>query len=192
MIREAKLPADFPPPGPTQQVIIKHYPPCRMATVRRSEVDGKGDDRLFMPLFNHIQSRKISMTSPVVMDFVAAPAGTSAPATSASASAAPAIEPAQPPVAMSFVYATTQTGQVGTDGLVSVHDAPAMTVLSVGVRGSYDAVRFRLGMKLIAQWLTAHAGQYEIVGPPRFLGYNSPFVPWFLRFGEVQVPVRRI
>ena len=32
----------------------------------------------------------------------------------------------------------------------------------------------------------------EVVGPPRYLAYNSPFVPGFLKFGEVQLPVANI
>lgn len=32
----------------------------------------------------------------------------------------------------------------------------------------------------------------EICGPPRMLSYNSPFVPWFLRISEVQLPVREV
>ena len=29
----------------------------------------------------------------------------------------------------------------------------------------------------------------RVVGPPRYLAHNSPFVPGFLKFGEVQLPV---
>jgi hypothetical protein len=176
MVHEADLPAGFPPPGPVEKVIVKTYPAARAATVLATDVKGKGQDRLFMPLFNHIQKNNISMTSPVVMDFPPADAA----------------QPATPPIAMSFVYATTQTSQTGRDGIVSVHDMAPLTVLSVGVRGSYDAVRFNQGMKLINQYLAAHPGTFTIAGPPRFLGYNSPFVPWFMKFGEVQLPVREV
>ena len=30
-----------------------------------------------------------------------------------------------------------------------------------------------------------------IEGPPRMLAYNSPFVPWFAKYSEVQIPVAR-
>ena len=174
MVHEAKLPEGFPKAGPVGEVVVKTYPPCRIATVSGGDLPGKGQDRMFMPLFNHIQKEKISMTSPVVMDF--APVSGDAPAL--------------PPVAMSFVYGNEQIGQTGKDGIVRVHDLPAVTVLSVGVRGSYDGENFRKGMSAINQWLASHPKTYTVAGPPRFLGYNSPFVPWFLRFGEVQVPVR--
>jgi hypothetical protein len=184
MIHEAKLPAGFPPPGPIGQVIVKTYPACRVATVLAADVKGKGEDRLFMPLFNHIQQQKISMTSPVVMDF--------APSTAAEGSPPPSPQPApQPPISMSFLYANEQIGQPGRAGVVTVHDVPPITVLSVGVRGRYDGAHFLSGMKAIDDYISAHPRMYEIAGTPRFLGYNSPFVPWFLRYGEVQVPVRR-
>ena len=176
MLHEAKLPDGFPEAGPVGEVIVKTYPPCRLATVAGADLPGKGQDRMFMPLFNHIQKEKISMTSPVVMDFAATPAD-----------AAPL-----PPIAMSFVYGNEQIGQTGKDGIVRIHDLPAMTVLSVGVRGSYDGKNFDNGMSAINQWLASHPKTYTVVRTPRFLGYNSPFVPWFLRFGEVQVPVERV
>ena len=174
MVHEAKLPEGFPKAGPVGEVIVKTYPPCRVATVTGADLPGKGQDRLFMPLFDHIQKEKISMTSPVVMDF--------APV---QADATPL-----PPVAMSFVYGNEKIGAPGKDGIVKIHDVAAVTVLSVGVRGSYDGANFAKGMGAINQWLANHPKTYEVIGTPRFLGYNSPFVPWFLRFGEVQVPVR--
>ena len=32
---------------------------------------------------------------------------------------------------------------------------------------------------------------YERAGEPRFLGYNSPFVPPWQQYGEAQIPVKR-
>jgi hypothetical protein len=91
---------------------------------------------------------------------------------------------------MAFVYADPGVGKTEEDGNIEVVDLPAVTVLSVGVRGSYDRARFEEGMVKIGAWLAAHPGEYTAAGPPRFLGYNSPFVPWFMRYGEVQLPVR--
>jgi hypothetical protein len=177
MVHEASLPAGVPAPGPIGEVIVKNYPACREATVTALDAGGKGDDRMFMTLFDHIQKRKVSMTSPVVMDFAAAKSAGTAP-------------PPSPPIAMSFFYGSREIGQAGTDGKVTVHDIPPMTVLSVGVRGRYDAAHFEIGMRAIDDWMAKHPQVYEVAGTPRFLGYNSPFVPWFLRYGEVQVPVR--
>jgi len=45
-------------------------------------------------------------------------------------------------------------------------------------------------MAKLRLWLDENRDRYEACGRPRFLAYNSPFVPWFLKLGEVQVPVR--
>jgi hypothetical protein len=178
LVHEAQPPAGFPPPGPIGQVILKYYPPCRAATVSATDVGAGSQNDMFHPLFNHIQHEKIAMTAPLQMDFdaVNAPPGTAPPA-------------AKPPIAMSFLYANPQIGTPGKSGVVTVRDLPAVTVLSVGERGSYDADHFNDGIRRIYEWLANHPKTYRIVAPPRFLGYNSPFVPWFWRYGEVQIPV---
>jgi hypothetical protein len=176
MVHEANLPLGFPPPGPIGQVILKSYPACRAATVAAADVKGQGQDPMFMSLFNHIQKQKISMTAPVQMDFNRP--GETGPSTRPS-----------PPTAMSFMYSSRMIGETGKDGVVTIHDLPPVTVLSIGVRGNYDGPHFLDAMKAINAWLASHPRTYEPVGSPRFLGYNSPFVPWFLRYGEVQVPV---
>jgi len=165
MVHEAQLPQGFPPPGPIGQVIVKNYPACRAATVAASDVNGAGQDDMFRPLFDHIQRENIAMTAPLQMDFewVNVPAGSTQPS-------------AKPPTAMSFVYRSPRTGKPGKDGIVTVRDLPAVTVISVGVRGSYNAEHFDYGLKAITDWLRIHPNSYRVVGPPRFLGYNSPFV----------------
>lgn len=39
-------------------------------------------------------------------------------------------------------------------------------------------------------WLTEHP-EWTAAGPPRSLAYNSPFVPGFVKYSEVQIPVAR-
>jgi hypothetical protein len=178
MIHEAQPPVGFPPPGPIGQVIVKTYPACRAATVAATDVKGRSQDGMFQPLFDHIQKEKISMTAPIQMDF--------ARADGAAASSQPS---PGPPISMSFLYGRPRIGNTGKDGIVLVTDLPPVTVLSVGMRGSYDAEHFDKGLKSIRDWLRTHPNTYVVVGTPRFLGYNSPFVPSFFRYGEVQLPV---
>jgi hypothetical protein len=178
VIREAALPRDFPAPGPVGVVLEKSYPPCRAARVRASDLPGGRQDDMFMSLFHHIQKEDIAMTAPVVMGFAPGVDG-------------PASRPApHPPESMAFLYADPGVGKTEHDGSIAVVDLPAMTVLSVGVRGSYDRAHFEEGMGKIDAWLKAHPGEYAAARSPRYLGYNSPFVPWFMRYGEVQLPVR--
>jgi hypothetical protein len=167
-VNEAARPEGFPPPGPIGQVLVKQYPPCRMVVATAKPGD---PDDMFMSLFRHISSNKIPMTSPVVITWT----GTDPPKESS----------------MAFVYGSRKVGTPGRDGDVTVVDVDEMTVLSVGVRGGYDASHFQAGMKQLQDYLAAHAGAYFVSGPPRYLGYNSPFVPPFARYGEVQLPVGR-
>lgn len=62
MFKEAKLPKDFPPPGPVGQIIVKDYPAYRLARVRSGKegVSG-GPNAMFNPLFNHIKRNDIPM-----------------------------------------------------------------------------------------------------------------------------------
>jgi hypothetical protein len=168
MFGEAKLPSQFPPAGPVGEIIIKQYPAARAAVVRAG---AKRDDQdgLFMPLFNHIKSHQIAMSSPVEMSY---------------STTAPAAEPS----AMAFFYGDTTIGQTGQDGAVDVIDVPAAQYVSIGVRGSYDAAHLDSAVSKLHGWLKEHP-QYKVTGPPRYLAYNSPFVPFFLRLGEVQLPV---
>ncbi len=170
MFGEAKLPRDFPPPGPVGQIIIKQYPEARVAVVQAAATPGAGSqDSLFMPLFNHIKSHQIAMSAPVEMTY----SSTSSPSK---------------PKAMAFFYTDTTIGTLGKDGRVEVMDVSPSEYLSIGVRGSYSGDHFQTAVDKLKAWLEQHPG-YKESGPPRYLGYNSPFVPWFLRFGEVQIPV---
>ena len=90
---------------------------------------------------------------------------------------------------MAFLYERPDQGTTGKDGNIEVLDLPAVTVLSVTIRGNYNPRTFAAGMKKLHDYLDAHPGQFTVAGPPRYLAYNSPMIPWFWRVGEVQIPV---
>ena len=71
---------------------------------------------------------------------------------------------------------------------VLVEDIPSQSYASTGVRGSYSDAHHSEGLARVQAWLAAQS-EWKADGPSRYLGYNSPFVPWFWRYGEVQVPV---
>jgi hypothetical protein len=172
MFDEASLPEGFPPPGPIGQVIVKQYPAYRAARTLAPADTTDASRAMFRPLFNHIKRQRIAMTAPVEMTY-----------------SPEAERRTDQPVAMAFMYGDPKSGTPGEDGKVQVVDLSAQTVLSVAVRGGYEK-SFETGMAQLRQWLSENPGRYEITGPPRFLGYNSPFVPSFWRLGEVQLPVR--
>lgn len=164
MVSEASLPAGFPGPGPVGEVIVKTYPSHRLA---RSS--GQGANGGFMRLFRHIERNEISMTAPVVMGWGDKPA----------------------PESMAFLYGKPTLGAVGrdpADPLVVVEDAPETVVVSIGLRGAYDEATVKRGCEQLRGWLVKHP-EWTEAGPPRSLAYNSPFVPGFAKYSEVQIPV---
>lgn len=183
MIKEAALPLGYPPPGPVGAVIVKNYPACRAAVVRADATQNERSrqNSMFGVLFRHIKKNKIAMTSPVEMTYEPTP---SLPATQPDAA-----PDALRPVAMAFLYRQPDWGKPGPDGPVEVVDVPPMKVVSIGVRGGYNGRNFVSAVQKLTEYLKLHADRYEPAGPPRYLGYNSPFVPGFLRYGEVQLPV---
>jgi len=164
LVSEADLPKGFPAPGTVGEVVIKTYPAHRLA---RATVGKDSDNAMFMKLFNHIKRNDIAMTSPVQME------GNGE--------------------SMAFLYATPDLGTPGADPkdpVVVVEDVPETTVVSVGLRGSYSKATAEKGIKQLREWLATHP-EWKEAGPPRTLGYNSPFVPSFLKYSEVQIPLTR-
>ena len=71
---------------------------------------------------------------------------------------------------------------------VVVREIAPRTYASVGVRGSINDKNFEHGLVIVNAWIAANP-QWRADGTPRFFGYNSPLIPWFWKYGEVQVPV---
>lgn len=178
MFEEADLPVGFPPPGPVDVVMVKEYPAYRLARITQDAMksNGRADaDGMFVPLFKHIQRNNISMTSPVEMSYKSAEDGKQAV-----------------PEAMAFLYGSTAIGKDGIDpgdARIKVIEVPASTWVSIGVRGGYNARNFAAALAKLNQWIAQNPGKFSVLGEPRYLAYNSPFVPGFLRMGEVQLRV---
>jgi hypothetical protein len=180
MMIEAPLPEGYPAPTPPGMIELKTYP-----SVRRAEYSAKGSSNFgmnvgFWPLFNHIKSREIAMTSPVEMDYK--PAGERTPL-------AP-MQDAEGSWTMSFLYRKADLGPTGEDGRIKVVDTPEMTVLSIGMRGAYGMGTVNSGMDALSKWLAAQS-QWEAIGDPRGLNYNGPEVSMKNKWSEVQIVVRR-
>lgn len=173
--REAALPEGFPPPGAVGEIVVKEYPAYR-AAVLAATPERSTANAMFSPLFGHIKKNQIPMTAPVELTFPGA-AGQG--------------EEAPQPEAMAFLYRQPSVGAPGPDGAIVVRDYSPATVLSMAIRGSYTPERFQEGLKRLDAYLDGHP-EFRSAGPPRYLAYNSPFVPWFWKLGEVQVPIERV
>ena len=172
---DTTLPAGYPHPTVPGAVEIKTYP-----TVRRAEVSGPRAPDLatnfaFFRLFEHIQKREISMTSPVEMDYVPAEDGSAA----------------ETGWTMSFLYRVPELGDAGDAGPVQVVDRPELTVLAIGFHGTYRARQVLDRIEQLEAWLSQLDG-WERAGPPRGLYYNGPNVRGSLRWGEVQLPIQKV
>lgn len=163
---EAELPVGFPEPTIVGEVEIKQYPVYRLA---RAGKDVKPGSR-FWTLFRHIQGRDIPMTAPVEMTMSGPTRGSEQ--------------------AMAFLYPSTETGSVGTQGRVEVVDVPAMTVVSIGVRGRATDERIAQAKLALDRFLAAHADTWTLAGEMRLMGFNSPFVRDSKQYFEVQFPVK--
>ena len=173
-IRSAAMPEGWPAITPVGEIEVKEYPVYREAFVQEVDLDlpeGRNKTRpMFMSLFRHISSNDIPMTAPVDMGFRETDDG------------------GLRMNRMSFLYGETGWGATGLDGAVQIRDTTPATFVSIGVRGGYSKGNYRSGLTRLDAWLGAQ-NAWRQDGSPRFLGYNSPFVPWFLKYGEVQVPV---
>jgi len=128
-----------------------------------------------MVLFKHIKDRKIPMTAPVVMEY--------SPAAADDASKMDSTE------AMAFLYRGPEQGQSGKFGAVAVDNEKPLLVVSVGVKGAYTKSRLRTALARLNDWLKTRK-DFHRVGPPRVLAYNSPFMWFWKKYCEVQIPVK--
>ena len=163
-IKEAEMPKGFPSYTPVGQIEVKEYP-----NYRKASASGVAE---FWRLFSHIKQNNVTMTAPVEMDY-----------------GDPNSEKARE-LSMSFLYERPDQGSTGRKGSVEVSDVPAMTVVSIGCRGSRSSASVSEAREKLLKWLAENSSQFTAAGPMRVMGYNSPFVPQDKNFFEVQIPVK--
>ncbi|MEM1329727.1 MAG: heme-binding protein [Planctomycetota bacterium] len=171
------LPEGYPPPTAPGMIEVKEMP-----AVRRAEVSGVGSARRgmstsFNPLFRHITSRGIAMTAPVEVDI--REMSTEDPEGEAFTAA--------------FLYRSDDLGPTGdAENGVQVVDLPAMTVVSIGIRGAYLSKHWSEPLAELEAWLNSNSSDWRPVGDPRFCGYNAPFIPVWRMWSEIQIPIERV
>jgi hypothetical protein len=168
LVEESPLPEGFPGPTPVGEIRLQEYPEYRLARTEITLLEGSA----FFTLFNHIKERDIEMTAPVEMTYGAEG------------------KTAKTKRAMSFMYRNTRQGQPGTAGEVDVVDIPPQLAISIGIRGNATKERVVDGQRRLEEWVKEHRDEYEVAGPLRVMGYNSPFIPEKKQFAEIQIPVR--
>lgn len=169
---DTPLPEGYPDPTPPGAIDLKRYPVVRRAVVTGAGEPERGMNRAFWPLFRHIQSRDIAMTSPVEMDFHSEGDGQAREWT------------------MSFLYRERAQGPTGEAKRgVRVVDSEAITVVSLGFQGAYKPEATAERLTPLREWLGAHP-EWEQAGDPRALYYNGPERRESRRWGEVQIPIR--
>jgi hypothetical protein len=173
----APLPAGFPPPTDDGVIEVKQYPPYRAATVQVSGSLADAPSQGFSPLFEHISSNDISMTSPVEARYPTATLETSA------------VTEGQ--TAVSFLYRSLAIVPQEVAQNVQVEEMPATTVVSLGMRGSYSYDHYIHGIDQLQAWLAEHP-EYEIAGAPRRFFYDGPFIPDFLKRNDIQIPINLV
>lgn len=165
---EADLPAGFPKPTPVGEIQVKHYPAYRLARTASQQNSG------FFKLFAHITLNRIEMTAPVEITYAAddnkVPEQTD----------------------MAFIYGDPKLGKTGDKmGGVAVQDIPALTTVSIGLKGDHDRAQLAEIERQLERWLAQQAADYERAGKLRVLGYNSPQVPPDARYYEVELPIKK-
>ena len=173
-VSEAPTPVGWPEPTAVGKIEVKRYPSVRLAVVRSAQ--SGSSNGMFGELFNHIKSNDIPMTAPVEMTYAVKPGATGK------------IDMSQE--SMAFYYQDQSVGTLGKQENVEVLDAEATTVVSVGLKGGYSDGNYRKAYAQLLGWLDENADKYSSAGPARVLAYNSPFVPWFMKYSEVQITIR--
>ncbi len=172
----AELPKGFPNSTPPGVIELKEYPPYREATVRIEGMLAGATSTAFNPLFAHISSNGIAMTSPVEARY-------------------PTLTLEEPQMygqaEVSFLYGSQEIPAGQTAQGVIVEDHPAMLVLSLGLAGEYSWERFQEGVLQLNAWLIEHP-EYQICGSARRFLYDSPFVASERKRSEVQIPVQSV
>lgn len=134
-----------------------------LQTTEKGEYYDKSNN-LFIKLFNYIKANQIPMTIPVESG----------------------IKDAE---MRFYVSADKKDEGLKDTESVKVLKIPERTVVAAGGRGSYSASNIDDAKEKLFSWIKDHP-EYEQVGEPYAVYWNSPFRLWFLKHYEVHMPVK--
>lgn len=167
------LPQGFPEPTPAGIIELKHYPQYRAVTYLHQGDLQIANRVAFNPLFEHISSNQIAMTTPVEARYTVISETPNA---------------AENQAEVSFLYGnpTINPDRIGPSLQVTTREP--MAVVSIGIQGPYTWESYESNLKKLKDWLVEHP-KYQMVGTPRRLFYHGPMTPEALKISEVQIPI---
>jgi hypothetical protein len=158
--------------------------------VAETVVDGSFDavgSEGFQRLFRYISgenkaAEKITMTAPVEQEPASAKIAMTAPVEQQQAGARWRVAFVLP-----ASYTLANAPRPTDDRVVLVEIAPRRMAV-VRYRGTWSEARYRTELAGLRQFIDERG--LAAVGEPVFARYDPPFMPWFLRRNEIQIPVR--
>ncbi|MDF2144918.1 heme-binding protein [Knoellia sp. p5-6-4] len=133
------------------------------------------------------RGQKVTMTAPVVQEEVTRGEATEEEATREELTP----EVGEWSFAVAFVLPTgltVETAPEPADPRVTLRTVPSTVTAAIGYSGRWRGSGYEEHRDRLLE-VVARAG-LEPVGPPRWLRYDPPFKPWFLRRNEVVVDLR--
>jgi hypothetical protein len=119
---------------------------------------------LFRTLFGYISKHDLSMTTPVEAEI-------------------------KPGKMRFFVGEKDAAKKRPKTAKVEVINLDPITVVAIGIRGSYSSENFQKHEKLLLEWIDDNPN-YETSGTAYAVYWDGPFIPWLLKRSEVHLPIR--
>lgn len=144
---------------------VKTLPAATLLMTRTDNDYFAENNRLFRPLFRYIQANEIPMTIPVEAEI-------------------------DPGTMYFYVDEAHSSKQLENTDDVSAVELPKRTVLSLGVRGSYNEKNFAKARGQLIDYL-AQQDDWVQEGSTRAVYWNGPFTIGFLKRSEVHIPIKK-
>ena len=89
-----------------------------------------------------------------------------------------------------FVGGEDKQKKLQSNESVNVVKIPSVTVISIGIRGSYSEEKFSENKAKLFTWLQKNK-KFESIGEPYGVYWNGPFVPGIFKRSEIHIPIKR-
>ncbi|MBL62531.1 MAG: hypothetical protein CMI30_03880 [Opitutae bacterium] len=150
---------------PVGTIEIKKIPRRTALEATSQNAYFEGGNNLFRTLFRYISSNDVAMTVPVEAEI-------------------------KPGKMRFFVGSKDMKKKLPSGDGVAVKEMEPLTVLAIGIRGSYTEKRFNQNEEKLKAWLVENPG-FEATSAPYGVYWNSPFVPGFFKRSEIHIEIRR-